>query len=367
MDLTWGQLGRKLYKSAKLNQIPISGQFELTARCNLSCKMCYVSKSNNDNDAIHRELSSSEWISLAYAARDAGMLYLLLTGGEVFIRKDFMEIYSEIAKMGFHTEIYTNATMITPSIAKALGQIPPSKVGVTIYGASDSTYQKVCGNGKAYDLTMRGIDLLVSEGITVWLKSAIIKENVGDFERIAEYAQKRGLNYGTVSYISPRREGCGTYPEAERLSPLELINFRKDANSYFSKKMEQNLVTEDMCAIEEDKVNEIETKEILQNSNDPFDCIAGKCGFWVTWDGRMTPCALMDAPYSLPFKSGFKYAWDEIKKLCLTIPVCMECQGCVHKEECMPCPARLKLETGFYNKPAPYLCEQYKVSSLTEG
>lgn len=358
MGLTWGQLGNKLYKSAKLNRVPIIGQFELTARCNLHCRMCYVCKPPNDKEAIQRERTAAEWISLAKEAREAGMLYLLLTGGEVFLRKDFMEIYSELARMGFNIEIYTNATMITPDIARTLARIPPSKIGVTIYGASPETYEKVCGNANGFNLAMRGIDLLLSEGITIWLKTTVIKGNVDDFDKIAEYADKRGIEFGTVNYISPRREGCGTCPEAERLSPSELINFREYADNYFSEKSVQGSIPDlDICIVEEEPA-EIDKKDILfSKTSDAFNCGAAKCAFLVTWDGRMTPCVLMDEPYTLPFKNGFINAWNDIQKFCFSIPACTECQECSYKEECMSCPARLKIETGFYNKSAPYLCE----------
>jgi MoaA/NifB/PqqE/SkfB family radical SAM enzyme len=361
MTLTWGQLGNKLYKSAKLNRVPISGQFELTARCNLQCKMCYVCKPANDKEAIQRERTAAEWIALAKKARDAGMLYLLLTGGEVFLRKDFMEIYSELARMGFNIEIYTNATMITPEIAKELGRIPPSKIGVTIYGASPETYEKVCGNANGFNLAMRGIDLLLSENITVWLKTTVIKGNLDDFDKITEYADKRGIEFGMVSYIAPRREGCGTFPETERLSPSELISFRKHASNYFSKKSVQDSKSISENCIVEEEPKEIDNNDILfSKTTDAFDCVAGKCGFWITWDGRMTPCALMDEPNTFPFENGFAKAWNDIQGLCFSIPVCTECQECSYKAECMPCPARLKIETGFYNKSSPYLCELIK-------
>ncbi len=364
-ELTWGKLGRKLYDSAKLSRVPISGQFELTARCNLHCKMCYVCKYASDKEAMSKERTAEEWLAIAREAKEAGMLYLLITGGEVFLRKDFMYIYSELVKMGFHIEIYTNATMITPDIAKALGRIPPSKIGITIYGASYETYERVCGNGNAFNLAIRGIDLLLAEGITVWLKTTIVKGNVKDFYNIAKIAEERGIELGMISYISPRREGCGTFPEAERLSPFELVKFREDAGRYFESKSGQayNIDYED--GIEEKEIQEadeeIKEKEAASNK-DAFNCIAGKCAFWITWDGRMTPCALMDEPYSHPFEEGFKNAWVDVQKGCALIPSCYECKQCEHKDICMPCPARLKIETGFYDKAAPYLCEVMRES-----
>lgn len=87
MGTTWGKLGDKLLKQANQMRIPIGGQFELTSRCNLKCKMCYVSCPSNDKNALSREHSADEWIKIAKEARDAGMLYLLLTGGEVFFAR----------------------------------------------------------------------------------------------------------------------------------------------------------------------------------------------------------------------------------------------------------------------------------------
>lgn len=365
MGLTWGKLGSRLYKSAKSKRVPISGQFELTARCNLQCKMCYICRPATDRNSIQRERTAEEWIRLAKEARDAGMLYLLLTGGEIFLRKDFMEIYTEISRMGFHIEIYTNATLITPEIANALGRIPPAKVGVTIYGASPETYERVCGNRKGYRLAKRGVDLLLAEGITVWLKTTIVKGNVDDFDKIAQYAENLGVEFGIVSYISPRREGKCTNPEGERLSPSELLCFREYSNNYFTTRHAQMNYDSKTC-FDEDRTA-IDGEELCSKSVDAFDCTAGKCSFWITWDGRMTPCPLMDKPQTLPLEDGFTNAWKDIQKGCSLIPMSVDCKECSNKDECIPCPARLKMETGYYDKPAPYLCELIKEMNARKG
>jgi radical SAM protein with 4Fe4S-binding SPASM domain len=355
MITTWGQLGRTLVGQAKKKRVPISGQFELTARCNLKCKMCYISRPSNDRDAISRERSAEEWINIASEAKKYGMLYLLLTGGEVFIRPDFKEIYEELSKMGFNIEIYTNATMITPEIAKWLGRIPPSKIGITLYGASSETYERICGLSDGYNRAVRGIDLLLAEGIKVWLKTTVIQGNASDFDEIAEFADERNLELSIVNYVTPRREGCSTCPETERLSPQELVEYEIHAGEYYKKK---SLKTIDIQQIDEcsyqDKYEEVLNETV--NNTDPFNCLAGKCAFWVTWDGRMTPCASLDMPNAFPFDIGFNSSWNELQNLCSLIPVNSSCRQCSLKEYCMPCPARSKIETGFYDKPVPYLC-----------
>ena len=91
--------------------LPINGNFELTARCNFDCKMCYVHLQNNPGALAEKELSADQWLSLASDARDAGMMFLLLTGGEPFLRPDFGQIYQELVKMGIMVSINTNASM----------------------------------------------------------------------------------------------------------------------------------------------------------------------------------------------------------------------------------------------------------------
>ena len=85
-------------KGARLG-LPVSGNFELTARCNFNCPMCYVHSSENDRDSLAKELTTEQWIELARQAKDQGMVFALLTGGEPFVRKDFFEIYGAMRRI----------------------------------------------------------------------------------------------------------------------------------------------------------------------------------------------------------------------------------------------------------------------------
>ena len=89
-------LSRYLHQQGARKGLPIGGNFELTARCNFDCPMCYVHLKQEDIEAQGRELTAKQWIDLARQARDAGMVFVLLTGGEPFLRKDFFEIYHEM-------------------------------------------------------------------------------------------------------------------------------------------------------------------------------------------------------------------------------------------------------------------------------
>ncbi|MDF2588856.1 MAG: Radical domain protein [Anaerocolumna sp.] len=366
MSLSWGQLSGQLVENSLKKRIPFIGEFELTPRCNLHCKMCYVCQDSSNKKIMKEERTAKEWIRLAYEARDAGMLFLLLTGGEVFLRTDFKNIYEELSKMGLFITLFTNGTMITPEIASWLGRIAPSQVEITLYGASSETYGRVCGNPDGFLRTMRGLKLLLDQSINVQIKTTIIKENMEDYDRLVEIADSFGLNLGVVNYVAPRRDGNRHSPIQERLSPIELATFEE--------KVSMKEFTEQTNLLS-DKLSELQSDTILSHSKDiakykkqqdllikdyytdNFPCNSGKNSFWVTWDGKMVPCTFMDSPATYPFEKGFQTAWEELKKSCNLVPVCTTCQECSLNEYCQSCPATLRMETGSFTEPAPYLCK----------
>ena len=86
MKLTPAQFKRLLTDDAIVNQKPVYVTFSLTPRCNLHCKMCYVC---NPVEKAGDELSGAQWLDIARQARDAGAVYVLITGGEPLLHRDF--------------------------------------------------------------------------------------------------------------------------------------------------------------------------------------------------------------------------------------------------------------------------------------
>ena len=125
--------------------LPISGNFELTARCNFNCPMCYVHLNQEDLAAQGKELTTAQWIDLARQARDRGMIFALLTGGEPFVRKDFFEIYDAMREMGLMVSINTNGSMLSGEIRRRLLENPPTRMNISLYGGCTETYRSMCG------------------------------------------------------------------------------------------------------------------------------------------------------------------------------------------------------------------------------
>src|SRR5271154_528628 len=109
-----GLMEQMAAKALQLN-IPISAHLDLTYRCNERCVHCYL-----DHDD-HGEMTTAEIKDLLNQFADAGVLFLVLSGGEIFLRKDLFEIVEHARLLMFSVKLKTNAVMIRESHARRLG------------------------------------------------------------------------------------------------------------------------------------------------------------------------------------------------------------------------------------------------------
>ncbi len=350
----WAEINNRISINAAAEGIPVSGAFELTSRCNFNCKMCYVCHSPDNKAALATELNAGEWIRIGEQTRDAGLFLLTLTGGEVFLRSDFQEIYEAYSRMGFNITVYSNASLITAEKAKWLGRLPPSKVCVSIYGAAPETYEKVTGHREGYEKAIRGIEALRKENITVSVRTTVTRDNFREFGQLKALAEGFGSGLGVVNYVSPARPGCGNDPLETRLTPEQAAQYELEIE-------QQNPGSNIEAAPDASKREPVNADEGIQNNGETaksaFKCQAGKCGFWINWKGYLTPCGLLDIPCEKIAEGGFAAAWERLKEDCREVPACKECRQCSIREHCMSCPARLMTETGSFDKPAAYLCD----------
>jgi MoaA/NifB/PqqE/SkfB family radical SAM enzyme len=115
---------------------PMVGQFELTHRCNLRCRHCYIVR-----DTTKAELTYEEICRIIDEFHKEGCLWLCLTGGEPLLREDFLDIYSYAYKKGFIITIFTNAALLNEKMAKYLSRFPPFCIEVTLNGVTRKTYE----------------------------------------------------------------------------------------------------------------------------------------------------------------------------------------------------------------------------------
>lgn len=333
-----------LHARAAKAGIPLSGNFELTARCNFGCKMCYV----HQNRSSKEEMSAGEWIDMAQTAKERGMLFLLLTGGEPMIREDFPEIYTAIRNMGLMVSINTNGSLITDEILEMFRKNPPTRINISLYGGCNETYQKLCAV-PAFDVVKENILRLKELGIPTKINCSVTPYNGQDVVKVYDFAKEAGINVNASAYMYPPvRINGEKYGEAPARFSAE------EAARYMLLCREQYLSPEELGDMSL-RFSE-EEADCTGKAGLPMGCRAGRTSFWMTWDGRMIPCGMFPTDgYSVP-KIGFDKAWEEVKKETEQIVMPAECTGCSKRERCGACAAACLAESGDTRIKPEYIC-----------
>lgn len=336
--------------------MPFFGSLELTPRCNMNCKMCYIRMSPEEMAHVGSEMSGDEWLRIAQEAVDKGMMHVLLTGGEAILHPDFKHIYLSLRKMGLFVGLNTNATMLNDEWIEFFTNYPPAQINVTVYGGSNETYARLCSNPNGFDQMKCAVDKLLAHKLPVNLNCVISKQNHMDAEAIYKFGRERDLHITSTAYCFPpvRKEGI-IAPEINRFSAKDAAKARiqlhwliaNDKKNFCQQATEMIKCPSAVDGLETNCTDTVGEKVL---------CAAGRSNFWVTWDGRMLPCGMIPG-FSVPVKGRpFADAWKEIVDYTAGITLAAECKTCPKKDVCSPCAAKLASETGTFDRKAEYLC-----------
>lgn len=342
--------------------MPLTGAFELLPMCNLQCKMCYVRKSPAEVKALGGLLPAEYWVEMARQARDEGLLFPLLTGGEPFLRQDFPEIYGKIQELGMQVSVNTNGTLIDESTAKWLGSHKPTRINLTLYGSSAESYQRLCGDGSAYDRVRRAVEQLKRYDVPVKFNSSITPENVEDMEEMISYAKSVGSPIQIATYMFPPvRRDAGMIGQNHRLSPEEAGLARVKADFY------QNepdwFRGQAMRFSRFVPVDEAMLDDQAKGPSREMSCRAGRCSFWLDWQGNISNCG-MYASVKFPVAGmSFREAWKQVVEQTEAVRYCPVCGNCPNVWLCHSCIAMVQNESGTLDGRPDYLCRMNQAAA----
>lgn len=345
-------------------RIPIDGTFELTVRCNLHCKMCLFRHDDCENaDIIKNELSTGEWIQLAEDAAKAGTVSLLLTGGEPLLRSDFCELYEGIYKQGFLLTLYTNAVLVTPKVMETLQKYPPHKIGVTIYGATSETYEKVCGSSEAFEKAVAGIHQLQKLPSVLEFRTTIIKDNYHEADEIENLVHREfGEQYRLTQtrIVTKAVRGACADVESCRLEPEDNIRLAFRRGIGIIKEYIGDSYDEANLCLEH--VNQSEKKAHVPRLT-LFGCNAGMRSYTISWDGKLLGCQMLGNFSVDVLEKGFENAWGKFPEAVKLPSVDDKCLNCKSLDLCNCCCASRYAETGDLGGCPDYVCRDTAIIS----
>ena len=348
---------RMLLDQAKCTRTPANGSIELLPLCNMNCDMCYVRLSKKEMEAKGRLRTADEWLEVGRQMKDAGVLFLLLTGGEPFLYPDFRRLYLELRKMGMIITINTNGTLIDEDLAEFFGKYKPRRVNITLYGADEDAYTNLCHYPGGYEKTLQGIRLLRENDEDVKVSSSLAQTNKSDLDRLLDIGETLGIPVWVDTYMMPAtRERDLPYNMQVRLEPEEAA--REGIRA-----MKRVLGPELFPQYVRQSVERADHPEPAEAKPGHMSCMAGQCSFTINWQGEMRPCVILTEPAISVFEFGFKAAWKYIVEETHKILLNEKCSTCHMRHLCRTCAASALLETGSYDGVPDYMC-RYAGESL---
>lgn len=343
-----------LWEQVNKNRVPLSFDLEVTARCNNDCRHCYINLPAGDEEARQRELSLADIDSIASQAVEMGALWCLITGGEPLLREDFADIYLLLKRKGLLVSVFSNACLVNEAHVALFKKYPPRDVEVTVYGATQATYERVTRKAGSYQAFRRGLDLLISSGVKVRLKAMAIRSNVNEMEAISWFCRSLSSDYYRFDPLLHLRYDGSPIRNAEilqeRLSPEEITDLER-ADSERSAAMQKNCGQHDFQQYNESGRTRL------------FRCGAGESSFSVRYDGMFRICSTLNHPDCMVDlrNTGLADAWQTFApKVRAAESDSREfrkhCQNCALINLCLWCPATAHLEVGRMDGHSDYFC-----------
>jgi radical SAM protein with 4Fe4S-binding SPASM domain len=344
-----------LWERTQAKRVPFGFDLEITARCNNNCGHCYINLSAGDHEAQRKELTLQEIETIANQAVKMGALWVLITGGEPLLRKDFIDIYRMLKMKGLLVSVFTNACLVTQEHVDLFKKYPPRDIEVSVYGVSQETYERVTHKPGSYTQFRRGLDMLLQSEIKVRLKAMALRSNAHELPEIARFCRQYTNDYFRFDpLLHMRYDGNPQRNEeikVERLSPEEIV-LLEQADEERATSLQKN------C------------NELIQLDNEHtacdhlFHCGAGKGSFSISYDGYFRLCSSLHDPNTLyDLRQGtLAEAWNEFSPCVMDMrstnrEFLEKCRTCPIVNLCLWCPANAYLETGQMDGWSEYFCQ----------
>jgi radical SAM protein with 4Fe4S-binding SPASM domain len=312
-----------------------SAHWELTYRCNEHCTHCYLDVFK-PNEHVPGELTTEECLRTIDQLADLGTLHLTMSGGEIFVRRDFFEIAEYARSKGFLLRLFTNGLLIKPEVADRIAALHPYVVEISVYGTDAATHDKITQVSRSFELSTGALRLLHERGIRTVMKTPFMRENVYQIHELRALADQLGAQYRYDITITAKDNG-GRSPLEHRMTYEQLIwLFRQEMRSeeWVSRTLKPNQPT---CGI---SLNSL----LVDPYGNIFPCVQTR-----TLVGNIKQQSLRAIWEESP-------VWAELGRLTIgELPVCRTCEL---QSMCVRCHGIAKLEDGDIRNPASVNCRE---------
>ncbi|HTZ17690.1 MAG TPA: radical SAM protein [Dissulfurispiraceae bacterium] len=162
-------------------------EFQITDKCNLKCRHCYVGESRN------REMSISKCKAVLDEFEAMQGLRLLITGGEPLMHSHFPELNRLLPKYGFRKILFSNGLLLNQ---KYIAELHVDELQISIDGMEHG-HDAVRGKG-TFRKAVKAVGEVIDAGMQVSVATMVHRENLSEFDEMEGLFRGLGIREWTV-------------------------------------------------------------------------------------------------------------------------------------------------------------------------
>ncbi len=317
--------------------VPYVVSWNLTSRCNLRCKHCYIDASK----AMPGELPTAEALRVLDEIAEVNPeTLLILTGGEPLMRPDLEELVARASRLGMTVVLGTNATHLTVGRARTLAEQGLSGVGISLDSLISARHDGFRGVDGAWQATVEGIESARQAGLQVQIQMTLTRDNVRELPEVVRFSREAGARVVTVFFLVCTGRGQDVVdltPEEYERTLQWLVGVKHDG-----------IMIRPRCAPTFRRVLAQANPDSILLKSDAGRCLAAKNYCRITPDGKVTPCPYMPLVAGDVRTGSFGKIWEKAPLFeSLRNPMLQgRCADCEYQELCGGCRARAYATTG---------------------
>ena len=320
--------------------IPLSVQLDLTYRCNERCIHCYLDHED------HGEMKTEEILGLLDQLAAAGVFFLNVSGGEIFMRPDLFTIIEHARKLQFSVKLKTNGVMIRAAKAQRIAKLGIEAVQISLYSHDAAPHDEITKLPGSFKRTIEGAQFLRDAGVKVIFANVLMKQNADHYKEVQALAVSMGIRYEVDATITPMMDGDRGIVDLN-MDPGKLAGIMHDT-TLLGDQAERVLAPPS-------------GPTPMEEAYRTLPCSAGHTACYVSPYGDVFPCV------QFPYKVGnireqaFIDIWRDSPQLndvrSIRVSDLQGCSSCVHGSSCTRCPGLAYLE-GNMRGPSIQDCEK---------
>jgi radical SAM protein with 4Fe4S-binding SPASM domain len=316
--------------------VPISVHLDVTYRCNERCVHCYL---DHDDKG---EMTTAEIQNVLAQLAEAGTFQLALSGGEVFMRRDFFDIVAFARELLFSVKVKTNGVMIGEPEAQQLAKLAVQDVQISIYSDQPEIHDGITKLPGSLRRSLRAIRLLKENRVRVTIANVLMSANLFDDHGVRRLAKELDVSYVLDPVVTPKLDG-DTATLAFRAPLWALQRAMHDPELLPNSHDDQSSGTQQ------------------HDAGEDIPCSAGHNSCYISPYGDVYPCVQFPLSCGNVRRQAFLEIWRTSPKMTEIRAIRNKhlntCSSCTHMRSCSRCPGLAYME-GDMRGPSSADCQQ---------